>query len=160
MSHDKLSTTDWSAYLRSFHDEHAGITEEILRRSRTDEDMNPYKWALAAIPDRPGPVLDLACGNAPMWEAVARWLPEPSRSRVLAVRRYLRMLAGLGVEMPIPLQRIIAAHNANSVADTTVPKRPSPLLRPSRYQHINSRRSKWTGGLFRWPPRGRRRRFS
>ncbi|MGP3919839.1 class I SAM-dependent methyltransferase [Nonomuraea sp. 10N515B] len=55
----------WAAYLRAFHEERAGITEEVLRRCRNRGGEDPYRWLLAALPQR-GLVLDLACGSAPL----------------------------------------------------------------------------------------------
>jgi len=57
-----------SDYVGSFHAAHPGITEAVLRRCR-DHGTTPYEWLLAAVPDG-GPVLDLACGSAPMWPAL------------------------------------------------------------------------------------------
>jgi SAM-dependent methyltransferase len=57
-------------YLRAFHQRHPGITEDVLTRA-TSEGITPYQWLAEAV-GRPGRVLDLACGSAPM----SRTLPE------------------------------------------------------------------------------------
>jgi SAM-dependent methyltransferase len=55
-------------YLRGFHQHHAGITEAVLARA-TSGGKTPYQW-LAEVVTSSGPVLDLACGNAPMRRAL------------------------------------------------------------------------------------------
>ncbi|MEO3784086.1 class I SAM-dependent methyltransferase [Actinocorallia sp. B10E7] len=58
----------WRRYLAGFHNEHAGITERVLRHSRS-RGIDPYDWLLEAVPPT-GRVLDLACGSAPLWPAL------------------------------------------------------------------------------------------
>ncbi len=63
----------WERYLESFHRQRPGITEAVLRRSTApgrDGEEDPYKWLAAAVPAQ-GWVLDLACGSAPLWPALA-----------------------------------------------------------------------------------------
>ena len=60
----------WAAYVREFHAERPGITEEVLRYSRDRYSVDPYQWLLAAAPGS-GRVLDLACGSAPLGTELA-----------------------------------------------------------------------------------------
>ncbi len=56
---------DWTGYVAGFHEQHAGITEDVLEHARDSDGLTPYDWAAEAVP--PGfAVLDLACGSAPM----------------------------------------------------------------------------------------------
>jgi SAM-dependent methyltransferase len=59
----------WRGYLARFHAERAGITADVLAES-CDGDVTPYDWLLAAVPAA-GRVVDLACGDAPLWSALA-----------------------------------------------------------------------------------------
>jgi len=54
----------WDAYLAEFHSDRAGITEDTLGRA-TDGETDPYTWLLDPL-DRATPVLDIACGSAPL----------------------------------------------------------------------------------------------
>ena len=65
----------WAAYLTTFHDRHPGITEQAFNHARHPAVGTPYEWLVAALPDHPGRVLDVACGNAPL---MAR-LPDGAR---------------------------------------------------------------------------------
>jgi SAM-dependent methyltransferase len=56
----------WDDYLSGFHAERAGITERVLRLA-TSGGRDAYAWLLEAVPGRPGDVVDLACGSAPLW---------------------------------------------------------------------------------------------
>ena len=62
---------EWSGYLGEFHGERPGITEDLLLRSRDRDGRDPYEWLAEAA--RPGAVLDLACGSAPL---CARFAPD------------------------------------------------------------------------------------
>jgi SAM-dependent methyltransferase len=55
-------------YLRRFHQEHPGITEAVLARA-FHGGTTAYQWLAEPAPAR-GPVLDLACGSAPMRAAL------------------------------------------------------------------------------------------
>jgi SAM-dependent methyltransferase len=60
--------TDWTGYLAAFHNERAGITEDVLEHAYDEHRLTPYDWAaqaVSALPDG-ATVLDLACGSAPM----------------------------------------------------------------------------------------------
>lgn len=67
------SPHDWSTYLASFHDEHPGITADLLERSHSGQ-LTPYQWLIEQL--QPGPtVIDVACGNAPLAAMLgARWI--------------------------------------------------------------------------------------
>jgi len=62
--------TDWDAYLAQFHAHRPGITEQAFHHAVHPELGTPYSWLAASLPDSPGAVLDVACGNA----AVLPWL--------------------------------------------------------------------------------------
>ncbi len=69
-----MSDDRWDAYLASFHDERAGITEAILGRASADEGKDPYGWILGALP-ADGVIVDLACGSAPLARrAIRGWI--------------------------------------------------------------------------------------
>lgn len=80
----------WDGYLRRFHDERSGITEDLLRRARHDG-LDPYDWCAAALappgPGTGGPVVDLACGSGPLADHLVGWVgldrarPELDRAR-------------------------------------------------------------------------------
>jgi SAM-dependent methyltransferase len=59
-----MGSTAWARYLVGFHAGRPGITEHILTRAADGGDA--YDWLAAAVPSG-GPVLDVACGNAPLW---------------------------------------------------------------------------------------------
>ncbi|HLK42318.1 MAG TPA: class I SAM-dependent methyltransferase [Thermoleophilia bacterium] len=56
-------------YLRAYHQQRPGITEAVLDRARRDG-TTAYQWLAEPAPIR-GPVLDLACGSAPMRAALS-----------------------------------------------------------------------------------------
>lgn len=64
-----VSNAKWDGYVRHFHDERAGITDAVLGGAR-DRDISPYQWAVEAVGSR-GPVVDLACGSAPLHGLIA-----------------------------------------------------------------------------------------
>ena len=55
---------DWAGYLARFHDQRAGITEEVLGHS-LDDGLNAYQWLVQDLPVD-AEVLDVACGSAPL----------------------------------------------------------------------------------------------
>lgn len=57
--------TDWPRYLARFHEERAGITEQVLGRAQDAAGDSPYDWLRSAVGEPPR-VLDLACGSAPL----------------------------------------------------------------------------------------------
>ncbi|MPZ27430.1 MAG: methyltransferase domain-containing protein [Micromonosporaceae bacterium] len=121
----------WSDYLARFHRERAGITELVLSRCVDRDGATPYDWlaelagptAQPAGPPAAGepgdatPVLDLACGSAPLWPRLAGRTYLAGRS-YLGVDRSaaeLSLAAGRGAA---PLVRADAA--ALPVADRTI----------------------------------------
>jgi SAM-dependent methyltransferase len=66
-------TADWPAYLEHFHAEHAGITERILSRCRSDG-ADPYEWCAEPLSDLRGPTVDVACGSGPMADRLSGWI--------------------------------------------------------------------------------------
>lgn len=66
----------WEQYVGWFHEQRAGITEEVLSRSFSEDlGSDPYGWLQAALPSQ-GRVLDLACGSGPLLGAGSqrRWV--------------------------------------------------------------------------------------
>lgn len=63
--------TDWGQYLRSYHQQHAGITEGLLTRAADSRGSSPYDRLMSQLPARPMRILDLACGSGPL-SALAR----------------------------------------------------------------------------------------
>ncbi len=62
-----MNALRWAEYLDHFHQDRPGITEDILTRARgADGATDPYRWLLEPL-DGVTPVLDLACGSAPLW---------------------------------------------------------------------------------------------
>ncbi|MDN5821891.1 MAG: class I SAM-dependent methyltransferase [Brachybacterium sp.] len=57
---------EWDAYLAGFHEKRPGITERLLSRSLDARGATPYDWVAGALSDS-GPVVDVACGSAPLW---------------------------------------------------------------------------------------------
>ncbi len=56
----------WQEYLSRYHESHPGITEAVLTGSPRRDVGTAYEWLRSAIPEKPGRVVDLACGSAPM----------------------------------------------------------------------------------------------
>lgn len=56
----------WSEYLSRYHELHPGITEQVLNGSPHPDVGTAYQWLRSTIPQKPGRVVDLACGSAPM----------------------------------------------------------------------------------------------
>lgn len=84
-------------YLRTYHQQHPGITEAVLVRARRSG-MTAYQWLAEPAPLR-GAVLDLACGSAPMRAAlnpdvdylgVDRAAAELAAAHAMATRRLVR----------------------------------------------------------------------
>ncbi|WP_407319225.1 methyltransferase domain-containing protein [Isoptericola halotolerans] len=62
---------DWPDYLSDYHDERPGITERALECAAQPPLGTPYDWLSAALPERLGRVLDVACGSAPLQPRLA-----------------------------------------------------------------------------------------
>ncbi len=78
----------WADYLRRFHEQHPGITEDVLAHA-TDQGATPYDWVVEAA--GAGPVLDLACGSGPLAPALAGrgWVGvDLSQSELANVRQH------------------------------------------------------------------------
>lgn len=58
--------TEWTGYLRTYHDQRPGITEQAFDLVRDQHLGSPYDWLVGALSDRPGKVLDVASGSAPL----------------------------------------------------------------------------------------------
>jgi len=65
---------DWTSYLRRYHDERPGITEELLGPARDRAGRSPYDWLLEATPAG-GLVVDIGCGSAPVGRRLAPGTP-------------------------------------------------------------------------------------
>ena len=71
--HD-VGETDVRAVLTTASaDEYWRYTERILTRCRA-EGLDPYQWAAQPLAGRPGPLLDIACGSAPMAAHREGWI--------------------------------------------------------------------------------------
>jgi SAM-dependent methyltransferase len=68
---------DWAKYLAWFHDERAGVVEDVLSRALRS-DHSPYRWLARAVSQDATTVVDLASGSGP----VARELARPGRTVV------------------------------------------------------------------------------
>lgn len=65
MSHRRgegwMDEPDWRRFITAYHQEHAGITEQLFSLA----DTSPYAWLAEPLRAVEGTVLDLACGSAP-----------------------------------------------------------------------------------------------
>lgn len=71
-----MNSVQWTEYLDDFHRDRPGITEDILAHARgADGEDDPYRWLLEPL-DGVVPVLDVACGSAPLrnWSAPHGWI--------------------------------------------------------------------------------------
>lgn len=93
------AANSWTSYLDRFHDDHPGITEDVLSEACDADGMSPYAWLLAVVPRKPGVVaLDLACGSGPVqiadphirWVGVDRSPGELARAGRVALRLLVR----------------------------------------------------------------------
>ncbi len=57
----------WRTYVEQFHDERAGITEEVLGEVSVG-DRSPYEWVVEPFRSTDQLVLDVACGSAPLFD--------------------------------------------------------------------------------------------
>lgn len=97
------ASVDWDDYLRRFHADEAGITEDVLVRSHDGGD-DPYDWLLEGVDPR-ARCLDLGCGSGPArppdatrWTGVDRSRGELARAAA-ADRRSL--VLGDATRLPI-----------------------------------------------------------
>lgn len=101
---------DWELYLDRFHEERAGITEELLDRCTGPVGRTPYDW-LADGGAVEGPVVDVACGSGPMAGRVDRWVgidrSHGELARANALGRGPLVLAS-SLALPIPTGRAAA----------------------------------------------------
>lgn len=56
----------WEQYLTEYHHERPGITERAFDHATDPRHGSPHDWLVSAIPHKPGDVLDVACGSAPL----------------------------------------------------------------------------------------------
>lgn len=104
-----MSRSGWSSYLDRFHDEEAGITEDLLARTAA-EGTDPYTWCAEALTGRTGTVLDLAGGSAPMADRVdampgAAWVGvDTSRAELVRAQAAGRtaLARGSATQLPVP----------------------------------------------------------
>lgn len=105
------SDASWTPYLEAFHTERAGITEQILAQCDHDG-IDPYDWAAQPLAGQPGPVLDVACGNAPMADRVPTWAGTDTSDAELAAARARRrgpLVRASATRLPIATGRVPAA---------------------------------------------------
>ena len=82
--------TGWASYVQRFHQERAGITDVVLGGTRLGGN-SPYEWAVDLVGGQ-GPVVDLACGSAPMH----RFITAPFCVGLDSSRAELRVAARAG----------------------------------------------------------------
>lgn len=70
-----MAKDQWVTYLQRFHDEHAGITEDVLTRARDERGATPYDWLNELTTDCTRG-LDAACGSGAAMAGAqsGRWL--------------------------------------------------------------------------------------
>lgn len=99
------SSQTWRQYLQEFHQNRAGITEEILSRA-VYKDKDPYEWLVEAFTEV-GLMLDLGCGSAPTWNSNVRcnWVGfDRSQSELECAKARGAMLLALGDVTALPFQ--------------------------------------------------------
>lgn len=100
----------WASYVRRFHLERAGITEAVIGGARHGV-VSPYQWAVQALGPS-GPVVDLACGSAPVHRLITAssyiGLDSSAAELVLAARAGARSLV-LADAGDVPLAAGMAA---------------------------------------------------
>lgn len=94
----------WRDYLDRFHAGAPGITEALLSCARHD-DVDPYGWVAAAV-DVDGPVVDVACGSAPLAGHVAHDLyvgvdRSPAELALARARVGDRVVCGDAAALPV-----------------------------------------------------------
>lgn len=116
----------WPEYLAAYHARRPGITEMAFEHARDRRLGSPYDWLVTALPDRPGDVLDVACGNAPLHPRLphaATYLGVDLSDAELQAARALRrgpVTHGDARALPVP----------NASADTVVSSMGLMLVRP------------------------------
>lgn len=106
-----MSDATWGSYLRNFHEERPGITEDILGKA-CDGDESPYEWAVKAFGTR-GPVLDLACGSAPLHWLIPDLLcigvdSSPAELSVAAREGAMPLILALSSDIPLTDDAVFA----------------------------------------------------
>ncbi len=95
----------WDDYLARFHDDEAGITEDLLGRT-SDDGTDPYTWCAEPLRSRSGTVLDLAGGSGPMADHLGpAWVGVDTARGELAVARAAGRTAlaqGSATQLPVP----------------------------------------------------------
>ncbi len=87
----------WRDYLERFHQDRPGITADTLGTARSDG-TDPYGWALEPLGLRPARIVDIACGDAPIyarspspaWVGVDKSSSELRRARSHGAKRLIR----------------------------------------------------------------------
>lgn len=100
-----MAAMQWDQYLEEFHRGRPGITERVLGRSDFDG-QDPYMWLVSAVPGGV-PVLDVACGSAPLAPLVSveRYIGLDSSAAELelaAQRSDGRLVRGSAAALPFP----------------------------------------------------------
>jgi SAM-dependent methyltransferase len=113
----------WARYVQRFHDERAGITDVVLRDARHG-DHTPYQWAVQPV-GMHGPVVDLACGSAPLH----RLITAPLCIGVDRSRAELGLAAGAGAG-PLVLADAASIPLATGAAAAVVCSMSLQILQP------------------------------
>ena len=94
----------WADYLRTFHGQRAGITEDVLVHALDDTGRTPYDWLADGVPAA-ATVLDLACGNGSVRSSLPgrRWtgLDLSVEELALARSRGLPVARADAVQLPL-----------------------------------------------------------
>ncbi len=97
-------STDWDAYLDSFHRASPGITEDVLMRCLADG-STPYSWLTDGL-DSSATILDIACGSGPTMPTGAdRWIGIDRADAELRRARSsgkLAVILGDATKLPVP----------------------------------------------------------
>ena len=134
-----VSRDDWAAYVGRYHDERAGITEELLAPARDDAGRSPYDWLLETAPGD-GLVVDLCCGSAPVGRRLARSTPyvgvDRSGGELARARCDCAPAVGAGLvradAASLPLRSASAATVVASMALMVLPRLDSVLAEVGR----------------------------
>lgn len=127
----------WGGYLRTFHAERAGITEDLLRRCVDGAGSDPYQWLLQPMATGVH-VVDVGCGSGPVGELCTEWVGvDLSRAELVAGRRRgrTRVVEGRAEALPFAsaaVPQAVAAMSLMVVEDPAAALREvARILRPA-----------------------------
>lgn len=98
------ASTDWPAYLDTFHAANPGITEDVVARCAVDGG-SPYDWLIDGL-DPSAPILDIACGSGSAKPTDAhRWIGVDLSAAELQRARgdgRVTVILGDATNLPVP----------------------------------------------------------